>query len=81
VTDPKAAVAQALSIVRERRVRTTDGSSLALTVDTICLHGDTPGARNIGRAVRAALLEAEVVVRPLRGWKPKPPDVPPPNPM
>ncbi len=79
VTDPRAAVAQALSIVREHRVRTTDGSFYDLSVDTLCLHGDTPGAREIGRAVRAALLKAEVVVRPLRGWKPRGPDPGPPK--
>jgi UPF0271 protein len=79
VTDPKAAVAQAMSIVRERRVRTTDGGFFELDVDTLCLHGDTPGAREIGRAVRAALLKAEVVVRPLRGWKPRGPDPGPPK--
>ena len=79
VTDPKAAVVQALSIVREHRVKTTDGSFHHLNVDTLCLHGDTPGARDIGRAVRAALLQAEVVVRPLRGWKPRGPDPGPPK--
>ncbi|HTS03048.1 MAG TPA: 5-oxoprolinase subunit PxpA [Thermoanaerobaculia bacterium] len=78
VTDSHAAAAQALSIVRERRVRTTDGSFHDLRVDTLCLHGDTPGARAIGRAVRTALLKAEVVVRPLRGWQPPGPDPGPP---
>ena len=43
------------------------------------MHGDTPGARAIGRAVRAALLTAEVVVRPLRGWQPRGPDPGPPK--
>ena len=70
LTSPKAAAAQALSIVREYCVKTTDGSVIDLTVDTLCLHGDTPGAKDIGRAVRTALLKAEVVVRPLRGWSP-----------
>lgn len=79
VTDAKAAAAQALSIVRERLVRTIDGSVLDLSVDTLCLHGDTPGARGIGRAVRAALLKAEVVMRPLRGWTPRGPDPGPPR--
>jgi UPF0271 protein len=79
VTDPGAAVAQALSIVREHRVKTTGGSFHGLTVDTLCLHGDTPGACDVGRAVRAALLNAEVVVRPLRGWKPGGPDPGPPR--
>ncbi len=71
VTSPADAVQQALSIVREKRVKTTDGTFFELAADTLCLHGDTPGARDIGRAVRAALLKAEVVVRPLRGWKPR----------
>jgi 5-oxoprolinase (ATP-hydrolysing) subunit A len=79
LTDPKAAAAQALSIVCEHRVRTTDGSFHDLVVDTLCLHGDTPGARHIGRAVRTALLKAEVVVRPLRGWRPGGPDPGPPK--
>jgi 5-oxoprolinase (ATP-hydrolysing) subunit A len=79
VTDPKAAAAQALSIVCEHRVKTKDGSYLGLKVDTLCLHGDTPGAREIGRAVRTALLDAEVVVRPLRGWVPRGPDPGPPK--
>jgi UPF0271 protein len=79
VTDPAAAVGQALSIVRERRVKTTDGSFFDLDVDTLCLHGDTPRAREIARAVRAALLDAEVVVRPLRGWTPRGPDPGPPK--
>ena len=79
VTDPAAAVAQALSIVRERRVKTTDGSFFDLDVDTLCLHGDTPRAREIARAVRAALLDAEVIVRPLRGWTPRGPDPGPPK--
>jgi UPF0271 protein len=79
VTDPNAAAAQALSIVCERRVKTTDGSFRDLVVDTLCLHGDTPGARDIGRAVRMALLKAEVVVRPLRGWQRPGPDPGPPR--
>ncbi|MGA7992377.1 MAG: 5-oxoprolinase subunit PxpA [Thermoanaerobaculia bacterium] len=79
LTDPKAAAEQALSIVCERRVKTTDGSFRDLAVDTLCLHGDTPGARDIGRAVRTALLKAEVVVRPLRGWQPPGPDPGPPR--
>jgi len=68
--DPKAAVEQALTIVKEKRVKTTDGSFRPLAVDTLCLHGAPPGAPGLGRAVRAALLEAEVVIRPLRGWRP-----------
>lgn len=67
-TDPKVAAAQALSFVREGGVHAHDGSFLELTVDTLCLHGDTPGAAAIGAAVRAALVAAGVKVRPPVIW-------------
>lgn len=67
-TDPKVAAAQALSFVREGGVRAHDGSFVELKVDTLCLHGDTPGAAAIGAAVRAALVAAGVKVRPPVIW-------------
>src|SRR5438132_9998549 len=63
ITDPAAAVAQALSFVREGGVWARDGAFLELPVDTLCVHGDTPGAPAILRAVRAALVSAGVAVR------------------
>jgi UPF0271 protein len=66
ITDPRAAAAQALSIVREGRVTASDGSAIAVDVDTICVHGDTPGAGDIARAVRNALDSAKVKVAPFR---------------
>ena len=40
-----------------------DGSTLAVQADSICLHGDTPGAVEMARQVRAALDDAGVAVR------------------
>jgi 5-oxoprolinase (ATP-hydrolysing) subunit A len=54
---------QALSIARDGGVRTVDGGWLELRADTICLHGDTPGAAERARAVRAALAAAGIEVR------------------
>ena len=63
--DPRAAAAQAVDIVRDGHVRTPDGSWLRLEADTLCLHGDTPGAPAIATAVRAAFEAAGVRVLPL----------------
>ena len=49
------AVRQALSIARHQRVTTRDGEEIPLSVDTLCLHGDTPGAVAMASAVRSAL--------------------------
>lgn len=63
--DPAVAAEQAVSIARDQRVRASDGTWLPLEVDTLCVHGDTPGAPQIARAVRAALAAAAVDVRAL----------------
>lgn len=67
-TDPQVAAKQALSFVRDGGVRAHDGSFLTLAVETLCLHGDTPGAPAIAIAVRAALTGAGVKVRPAVVW-------------
>jgi UPF0271 protein len=68
--DPDEAAAQAVSIAREGRVTASDGSRLAVTAETLCLHGDTPGAVRIAAAVRAALAAAGIPVAPLPPHQP-----------
>ena len=63
ITDPATAAAQALSFAVDGGVVAQDGRFLALEVDTLCVHGDTPGAPAILRAVRAALVANGVAVR------------------
>ncbi len=45
-------------------VADVDGGPLVLAPDSICVHGDTPGAVDIARQVRAALTEAGVALAP-----------------
>jgi UPF0271 protein len=63
ITDPDLAADQAVSIAVDGRVRAVDGAWVGIHADTICLHGDTPGAADIGRAVRQALEHAGVQLR------------------
>ncbi len=50
-------VAQAL-LLAAGRVRARDGSLISVQVSTICVHGDTPGAVGMARAIRQALLSS-----------------------
>jgi 5-oxoprolinase (ATP-hydrolysing) subunit A len=68
IADPKRAAEQAVLIATEGKVRTIDGRTIELDAQTICCHGDTPGATAIVRAVREALEKAGCRVRPLREW-------------
>jgi len=65
ILDPQKAAAQAVSIARDGRVLAVDGREVELRADTICLHGDNPNSEEIAWAVRQALDEAGVEVRPL----------------
>ena len=63
LTDPDAVTAQALSIATEGGVRAADGTWVDLPVRSLCLHGDTPGAVELARAVRARLAEEGVTLQ------------------
>lgn len=63
LTDVAASVAQVLEMVRGGRVRATTGEAVAITADTLCLHGDGEQATALARAVRSALADAGVEMR------------------
>lgn len=56
---------RAVSMVRDRSVEAVDGTRVALHVDTICVHGDTPGAATLARRIREALTTAKIELLPL----------------
>lgn len=60
--EPADAAGQALAIVREGRVTASDGSTIMVGADTLCVHGDSPRAVEIAQAVRAALEGAGIAV-------------------
>jgi len=62
IHDVDAVVARALRMVRDGVVTASDGSTLEMRVDTMCTHGDTPGAQSLTRALRTSLERAGVTV-------------------
>ena len=67
IHDPDEVVARARSHGRPTvEVTATDGSTLSLPVDTLCVHGDTPGAAELTRRLRDGLEQRGVAVRACR---------------
>jgi UPF0271 protein len=58
----EAVVAQSLDIALHGEVTAIDGSRITVDVQSLCLHGDTPGAVAMAAAVRTALREAGVTI-------------------
>ena len=65
ISDPEIAAARAVRIARDGVVAAGDETEIPLRADTICLHGDTPGALEIARTGRAALEAAGIAVQAL----------------
>jgi 5-oxoprolinase (ATP-hydrolysing) subunit A len=61
-------VARAVRMVRDGVVLTADGRPIALAVQTICVHGDTPGAATLVARIAAALRDAGVTLAPVGAW-------------
>lgn len=60
------AAGQALSIARDGTALAAGGSRIRIAADTICLHGDTPGAAATAAAIRQRLQAAGIAVRSVR---------------
>jgi 5-oxoprolinase (ATP-hydrolysing) subunit A len=71
VSDPAKAADQAVRMVMDGKVRTITGKVIDVKIQTICIHGDSPGAEKIVAAVRDGLVKAGAVVKPLRDWLPR----------
>lgn len=65
--DAAEVAARMVRLVTEGVIEARDGSTVTLQADSICVHGDSPGALEMARAVRDALDEAGVVLRSFAG--------------
>lgn len=63
VGDPDEVARRAVRMAREGVIHVVDGSVREIGADSICIHGDTPGALGLARSVRRALEEAGVVLQ------------------
>ena len=61
--DADAVASRAVRMVRDGEVEALDGSVVRVAPDSVCVHGDSPGAVEMAEAVRRALDEARVEVR------------------
>lgn len=61
--DPEDAAARVLRMLREGKVKSVDGPDVDVRAETICLHGDNPGAVEFARVLRARLETEGVALR------------------
>jgi len=65
IHDADRVLARVVTMVKERVVVAVDGTRVPLGFDTMCVHGDTPGAAQLAAQVRAALVRDGIEVKSL----------------
>ncbi|NYT66559.1 LamB/YcsF family protein [Alcaligenaceae bacterium] len=63
ITDLEIALQQILTMIRQRKVVSVQGTAVAVQPDTLCIHGDQPGAVIFARSIRQALEREGVLVK------------------
>jgi UPF0271 protein len=64
--DPAAIAQRVMRMVQDGAVTSVSGKVIKMHMDTVCIHGDTPGAVEIGRGVRQALKDNGIDVAPFK---------------
>jgi len=67
IKDPSTVAQRALMMARDGVVVAVDGRSIPLSAQTLCVHGDTPGAVDLVRRIHQALESAGIRVAPFSG--------------
>jgi len=68
IKDPDEAVKHVLRMVVDSKVKTIDGELIDIKAESICVHGDTPGALEVIRRVRDRLEHAGIEIAPVGRW-------------
>ncbi len=62
IADPQVVAERVLQMVVDGSVQAVDGSRVAISAESVCVHGDSPGAVEMALQVRAILADAGVTV-------------------
>lgn len=65
IHDSEIAAARVLRMIEEQSITTVDGTRMPVRIDTVCVHGDTPGATRMAQHLRSLLEAAGVRIAPM----------------
>ena len=63
--DPEEVGDRVVRAVTEKKVKTESGKDIDVTSDSVCVHGDTPGAVRLAEVIARKLGENDIEIRPL----------------
>jgi UPF0271 protein len=67
IRDVEESIAHVRRMVEQGQVKTRKGKQVAVRADTLCIHGDEPGALDFARTIRGALTRSGIELAPVKG--------------
>ena len=68
IHEPDLIAKRAVRMVTQQSIRSITGEDIEIRIDTLCVHGDTPGATEIALSVREAMQVVGVTLTPFASW-------------
>lgn len=68
IHDADAAAERVLRMIEANEIVTAGGRRMPVSIDTVCVHGDTPGAVGMARRIRDRLAAAGLTIAPFGTW-------------
>jgi len=65
ITEPEEVLRRAVKMAKEKCIETISGNLIELEAQTLCVHGDNPHAVEMVQAIRGALKENDITLRPV----------------
>lgn len=66
ITDYAQMADRVVRMIKEKKVQTHDGKDASIEAETICIHGDTPGAPQLAKAIVEALTNNDIKIVPVK---------------
>ncbi|MCZ2258192.1 LamB/YcsF family protein [Sporosarcina sp. G11-34] len=66
ITDDNQMAERVVRMIKEKKVIAYDGKDVSIEAETICIHGDTPGAPQLAKAIVQALNKNDVEILPIQ---------------
>lgn len=67
LSDPDHVARRVVDMVQSGKLDCQSGKRVPVAIDTVCVHGDTPGALIMARGIRRALEDAGIAIAPFAG--------------
>lgn len=66
IHEAQGSIEQVMMMIKEGKVRAVDGTMVNIEADTICIHGDHPGAAVFAKALHQALHAEGFIIQPMK---------------